>query len=262
MSVRGCPLYVEQDGAGPGFIWAHGLLGSVAQETETGLFGWPDAAEVTRLIRYDARGHGRSKPSRDANAQTWYELGADMLGLAATLEVDQPIVGGTSMGCATAIHAAIAAPEQVHALVLALPPTAWETRKRQQRAYRVSAPLIGLVGTKLLVGMSRITPKPKLFRGRLAEPMAAMTRHVGLNDRRSAEAALRGAAASDMPNRQAFARLEMPTLILSWEQDPTHPKSTAEELDRLIGDTELHHARTEQEILAWPSIVDSFLRRL
>ncbi len=38
------------------------------------------------------------------------------------------VAGGSSMGCATSIYAALLAPERMKALVLVIPPTAWETR--------------------------------------------------------------------------------------------------------------------------------------
>ena len=70
------------------------------------------------------------------------------------------------MGAATALWTAVLAPDRVDRLVLALPPTAWDTRSRSAGLYRVG----GMLSERLPFGRS---------------------------DRRAA--VLRGAAESDLP---------------------------------------------------------------
>lgn len=65
----------------------------------------------------------------------WSSLVEDMVDLADELGLETSVVGGQSMGCATAIYAALAAPEWIQALVLVNPPTAWETHAAQAAVY-------------------------------------------------------------------------------------------------------------------------------
>ncbi len=261
VSVRGTELAVVDEGDGPPFVWGHGLLGSIEQETATGIFGWKGTADVARLIRYDARGHGESSAASSPNELRWPELALDLWALVEELGVDRPVLGGTSMGCGTVLHAAVACPDDVGALVLALPPTGWQSRRRQQIAYRITAPVAGLVGPGFLSFVARFAPKSDLMAGELAQVSDAMTEHVGRNSRRNAVLALEGAARSDLPSPDEIARLEIPVLILSWAGDPTHPRSTAERLDRLLAQSEWHHATVEEDVLAWPEMVTEFVGR-
>ena len=71
---------------------------------------------------------------------------------------------------------------------------------------------------------------------------------------------LRGAAASDLPPKQALSELRMPALILAWEGDSGHPMSTANELARLLRYADRHVAATPDDVRRWPSLVADFLR--
>jgi pimeloyl-ACP methyl ester carboxylesterase len=122
MRVRGVDLAVRESGQGLPFLWGHGLLGSMAQEDDADLLDWSEIQRSARLLRYDARGHGRSEATLDPADGHWGELGRDMLALADAFEAERAVLGGLSMGCATALHAAALAPGRVEALVLVAPP--------------------------------------------------------------------------------------------------------------------------------------------
>ena len=123
-------LHIERpSGSGRPFLWAHGLTSSIAAERDGGLFQWEDGVE---LVRYDARGHGRSPAGSSSADYEWPSLAEDFLAVADSVGFDSMVAGGASMGCATVLYAALAAPSRVDALVLAIPPTAWETRAAQR----------------------------------------------------------------------------------------------------------------------------------
>ena len=44
----------------------------------------------------------------------------------------------------------------------------------------------------------------------------------------------RGAAMSDLPRPEQIATLNIPTTILAWAEDPSHPLATAEALVELL----------------------------
>jgi pimeloyl-ACP methyl ester carboxylesterase len=121
-------------------VWGHGLLSDRASEDELGLFDW-SALDGVRLVRYDARGHGASSAPADPDELRWSALAQDMLAVGEAVGASRFVAGGASMGCATALHAAVAAPERVEALVLVIPPTAWETRTAQAQMYAAGVEL-------------------------------------------------------------------------------------------------------------------------
>jgi pimeloyl-ACP methyl ester carboxylesterase len=62
------------------------------------------------------------------------------------------------MGAAVALHAAVAAPERIDALVLMIPPTAWTTRAAQASRYRASADLAEREGLAALAAAEATAP--------------------------------------------------------------------------------------------------------
>ncbi|MGF9660216.1 hypothetical protein AAIH18_22555, partial [Pantoea agglomerans] len=66
---------------------------------------------------------------------------------------------------------------------------------------------------------------------------------------------LRGAAISDLPAPESVARIDVPTTILAWVDDPGHPLSTAESLAALLPNATLTVARTPADVEAWPEVL-------
>lgn len=260
--VRGVDLAVRESGAGRAFVWGHGLLSSMAQEDATGVFDWSGTAAVARLVRYDARGHGRSRGSADPDDYRWPALAADMLGVADAVGAGRAVLGGASMGAASALHAAVASPDRVEGLVLVIPPTAWATRPRQARLYRVGTRVVETVGLRPLAVVMRALPPVGPLGRDLARVRDAMLSELAGADARLVARVLRGAAASDLPPLGELARLEVPTLVLAWRGDPGHPVATADELGRALPGAAVHRARTPGEVRDWPGLVRAFLADL
>jgi pimeloyl-ACP methyl ester carboxylesterase len=251
-------LAVRPGSPGPTMVWGHGLLASMAAEDEAGLFDWSSSEHAVNLVRYDARGHGESTAPRDDAGYRWDRLAGDMLGVADAVGASRFVAGGASMGAATALHAAVAAPERVAALVLVIPPTAWKTRSRQSRQYRFAAVAIDTLGVRPFALAARVAPSPRLLAGH--EPSRRSMLH-GLDhlDRRVAPHVLRGAAASDLPPIDRLRRIEVPTLVLAWEGDPVHPPSSASAIADAIAGSRLSVAASFDDVRGWPGLVASFL---
>lgn len=235
------------------FVWGHGLTSSMAREDRRGLLQWevPDGWE---LVRYDAAGHGTSgiddpEPSR----YRWERLAADMLFRAP----ERAVLGGASMGCATALHASVLEPDRVEALVLAIPPTAWETRAAQRELYEGAAHVAEKYGVARLKEVIEERPTPAIFDGR-----PDLKRYEPDIAEDLLPTVLRGAAASDLPSREVLAQIDVPALVLAWDTDATHPLATAEALAEVLPDTRLHVARTLTDVGAWPVLVRTFLATL
>ncbi len=258
ITVRGVALATRQVGEGVPFLWGHGLLVDMAQEDAAGWFDFSAVAEHVRWVRYDARGHGASEATWDPADYRFAALAQDMLGLGDALGAGRVLLGGLSLGCATALHAAVAAPQRVAGLVLVAPPTAWETRPRQALFYRGSATLVDWLGLgplrwlAALPGLASASPV-------VATLQRGFVEHLAGADPRAVAAALRGAAASDLPDPEALRALRMPALILAWRDDPVHPVSTARRLAELLPQAELRLAPGLDEIRSWPERVAGFV---
>lgn len=230
----GVELAVRQRGAGMPLIWGHALLGSIRVDDQAGLWQWDQIEQHARLVRYDARGHGNSDGSYNPGDYCWDHLAGDMLSVARSVSsARQPyVLAGASMGCCTALEAALQAPERVAGLVLVLPPTAWRTRKKQAGIYRRQAWMSGALGATPYRLLKLLPAEAQLHDARRRLSLIT-ARELALANPLYVQAALRGAQQSDLPATGTLRRLDMPTIIFSWENDRTHPVSTA----KILADT-------------------------
>jgi len=259
-TVRGVELSVAVEGDGPTLVWGHGLTSCAAAEDASGLFAWlaPGALPGIRVIRYDARSHGRSAVGGTDVDHRWPELARDLLAVADAVDAPRFAAGGVSMGCATSLWAALSAPERVTALLLAAPPTAWATRAAQADLYRLGADLVEQHGVEAFVQASRLQPAPALLAGE-PELREGQLAWLATMDPDGLTLALRGAAASDLPALDALRALEVPALILAWDGDPSHPVSTAEEIHGALAGSQLFVAESLDAVRQWPPYVRAFL---
>ena len=185
----------------------------------------PDFLQYFQVLRYDTRGHGASDvPAGDYTIE---QLGRDVLGLADALKIDKFRFCGISMGGATGQWLAIHAPERLNKLVLANSapkfgtPDIWEVRIRAVREG----------GTKAIadMGMQRFfTPEM------LTDPQAQSVRSVLLG---TDSAGYVGccAAVRDVDHRGQLGKINVPTLVIGGDRDPSTPwKETGEILAREI----------------------------
>lgn len=257
VDVRGVALDVDDAGGGRPFLWGHGLRSSRASEAERGLFDWSGIGPGVRRISYDARGHGESGFTDDPGHYRWPELARDMLALADALGLDRFAAGGASMGCATTLHAAVQAPERIEAMVLVIPPTAWATRAARAGLYREQADAVERGGLAAYLDLAAKAPIPGIF-----APEPSLARRLPAVAEAHLATVMRGAADSDLPPADQLAQLGQPALVLAWDTDPAHPRSTAEELARVLPAAELEVATELAEVRAWPARVGAFLSSL
>jgi 3-oxoadipate enol-lactonase len=222
-----------------------------------GTHDWTSVVAAGRcLLRYDARGHGDSTGDPVPEQYQWPQLAEDLLALLDELTPGAPVAGiGVSMGTATLLQAAVQAPGRFDRLVLASPPTAWETRAAQAELYRAAADLVEREGVTGLQTVIDRAPVPPIFKDLPGYPPPPQ---IG---ERLLPSALRGAASSDLPSRDVIATLRMPVLVLCVADDPAHPVSTGEDLVELIADAELHVAKTREHLQQWGGLAADFLSR-
>ena len=246
--VPGAELAWElSDEGGAAVVQLHGLTSSRARDRVldldlgVGLSG-------TRLLRYDARGHGESTGRAVLGDYRWPNLAGDLRALLDAQFPGEQVYGvGTSMGCGTLLHAAAAEPERFDGLTLLLPPTAWETRTAQRRQYLDNAALIESRGLAAFLAQAAQEPAPPATVGRPATlPEVADDLLPSV---------FRGAGDSDLPDPAELARIGVPVRILAWVDDPAHPMSTAHALAEILPAATLTVAATPGDVRTWPALL-------
>ncbi|MBE7324523.1 alpha/beta hydrolase [Nocardioides sp. Y6] len=247
-SVPGAVLDVElSDEGGHPVVQLHGLTSSRRRDRLLDL-DLGRGLSGTRLLRYDARGHGRSTGRAVAEDYRWHAIADDLLALLDAWLPGEAVHGvGPSMGCATLLHAAVKDPERFTSLTLLVPPTAWETRQAKAADYLRAADIVERIGMDAFVQASRMVPRPPATAG-TPETVPDVSEEL-------LPSLMRGAALSDLPPREAIAGIDVPVTILAWIDDPTHPVSTAEALAHLLPNARLEVARTPHDVARWPEVL-------
>lgn len=243
-AVPGAELDVElSDEGGHPVVQLHGLTSSRARDRILDL-DLGRGLSGTRLLRYDARGHGRSTGRPEPGDYRWNTLAEDLLRALDAWFPGEGVHGvGPSMGAATLLHAAVLDPDRFSGLTLLLPPTAWDTRVERAEHYRRDAALIEDEGVAAFVAGDVHVPPPAA----VGVPATA----PDVPDR-LLPSVFRGAALSDLPEPGRLSTIAVPVSILAWIDDPAHPLSTAEHLARVIPGAALSVARTPAEVASWP----------
>jgi pimeloyl-ACP methyl ester carboxylesterase len=253
-AVPGAELAVSlSDEGGHPVVQLHGLTSSRARDRVLNL-DLGRGLSGTRLLRYDARGHGKSTGRKVPGDYRWAVLADDLLRLLDRWFPGERVHGvGPSMGAGTLLHAAAREPARFSGLTLMVPATAWETRPAQAANYRAAAALIETEGVDAFLAASRgIAPPPATVGSPETVPDVADALLPSL---------FRGAALSDLPAREAVARIDVPTTILAWIDDPSHPLSTAESLAALLPNATLTVAATPADVDTWPTILSQDVAR-
>jgi 3-oxoadipate enol-lactonase len=112
VSVDDTKLYYEEMGSGKPLILIHGGLLDRRMWDEQ----FAEFSEHFRVIRYDARGHGKS-----GSVTETFSHHEDLCHLMEALEIDEAILLGLSMGGYISIDFALAYPDKVTSLVLVSP---------------------------------------------------------------------------------------------------------------------------------------------
>lgn len=227
---EGLKFQFRDEGRGLPFVFQHGLGGDVHQPFS--LYRPPPGA---RLIGFDMRGHGDTRPLGDVDKLTIATLADDLIGLLDHLEIKQAVVGGISLGAAVAVNVALRYPDRALGLVLVRP--AWIDRPLPENVhlYSTIARLIREQGPEK--GLATFRSSPEFLAMERESPDCARSLVSQFEHPRAAECVARLerlAADSPCADRAGYGNLKRPTLIVGNRQDPIHPWPLAQSLSQII----------------------------
>jgi pimeloyl-ACP methyl ester carboxylesterase len=217
-------LAVQSSGIGKPLIYAHGLTGNRIQVARQ----WQPAADKIYLITFDQRGHGDSNPVLDPQAYEPNLAATDFGAIMNYLGVERAAVGGTSMGAAVAILFALAYPERVERLILVAPAFGDAPNPGKEALKTMGRDLINL-GIEEYI--TRCKGQEWLQMGLSQEAMAFKETILRSHSIPSIGIACQSVAdwiiAEDLSQ---FSKINVPVIIIAWQNDEVHPFSLAQRL--------------------------------
>jgi pimeloyl-ACP methyl ester carboxylesterase len=260
-------LVGESAGEGTPVLLAHGLSATRRNVVQGSRHL---ARRGYRMVGYDARGHGDSSPPSDRSAYEYAHLVGDLEWLLEELELERPVLVGSSMGAATVMAYALEHPARVPALVQITPAYNGEGRTAETvegETWRKLADALDQGGVDAFVKLAQPRDLPGPWREVAIEATRQrMERH------RHPEAV--ADALRIVPYSVAFEGLEplegleVPTLIVGSRDgaDWIHPFEIAREYERRLPNSELVVEDEDDPPLAWQGarlsgVIREFLER-
>jgi pimeloyl-ACP methyl ester carboxylesterase len=181
------------------------------------------AARGERVIVMDPLGHGRSDRPRDMWRYSMSTFGRQTIALLDELEIDQAVIGGTSLGANVTLEVASAAPERVRGMLLEMPVL---DNGLLGSALAFTPLLVSLTFgeplMRLVARVARAVPRrPLPFVGELVADWLSQ-------DPGPSAAALQGIFFGRIaPHRSERRTFDAPALVIGHPRDPVHPFSDA-----------------------------------
>lgn len=176
-----------------------------------------------RVVVMDPLGHGRSDRPRDMWRYSMTTFGGQAIALLDHLEIEEAVVGGTSLGANITLEVAAAAPERVRGMLLEMP----VLDNALLAAAVTFTPLLVLttfgepVMRLVQRGAQVVRRAPLPFLGELVADWLAQ-------DPGPSAAVLQGLFFGRIaPHRDIRRTLEAPALVIGHPRDPVHPFSDA-----------------------------------
>jgi len=223
----------------PGLLFSRKMQGPLASSI---------ADRGYRVLCLDLLGHGDSDRPKDMSEYSMTIFGGQVIALLDHLQIDQAVVGGTSLGANASLEAAVAAPDRLKGLIVEMPV--------------LDNALLGcaLAFTPLMVHLTFGAPLARLVAAgaglvpRPGKPLLAdMLLDWVAQDPGPSAAVLQGLFFGRVaPPGAERRRLNMPALVIGHDRDPIHPFSDSDQLVRELPSARLVHANSILELRGRP----------
>jgi pimeloyl-ACP methyl ester carboxylesterase len=206
------------------------------------------AERGNRVVTFDPLGHGDSDRPRQMWRYSIPEFAKQAIALLDYFELDEAIVGGTSLGANVALEVAATAPERVRGMIIEMP------------ALDNAIPACAAAFTPLLYAVTFGEPVMRLLaRGARAVPrwrlplLAEIVLDAIAQEPAPSAAVLQGILfGRTAPEHTVRQTLETPALVIGHRRDPVHPFSDADMLVNELPNAKLIDANSIIELRAHP----------
>lgn len=222
----GLTFHYQDSGQGAAIFFQHGLGADITQPL--GLFRPPKGF---RLIAFDCRAHGETRPLGDEAKLNFDCFADDLIALLDHLEIPQAVFGGISMGAGISLNAALRYPERTLGLVLSRPAWLDAPLPPNLSVLGVIARMIREHGAQ--AGRQAFLESADYARLQADSPDAASSMVGQFESTRAEDGVARlERIPNDAPSRDRsrWKEIDVPILVLGNRQDPVHPWSLAETL--------------------------------
>lgn len=214
------------------------------------------AERGNRVVCLDLLGHGDSDRPRDMTQYSMTTFARQVVALLDHLELEQAVVGGTSLGANVTLETAVAAPGRLRGMVVEMPV--------------LDNALLGcaIAFTPLLISLTFGAPITRTI-GRGLGRIPRGHWHLGdmmldwaTQDPGPSAAVLQGLFFGRVaPPREERVHLQTPALVLGHPRDPIHPFSDADALVRELPDARMVEATSILELRVSPERLTSEIVR-
>ena len=182
------------------------------------------ASRGNRVITVDLLGHGESDKPQDMRLYPMSSFASQVAALVDHLDIDPPVVGGTSLGANVALELAVHHADRARALFIEMP----VLEDALLGAALIFTPmLLGLrVAKPLLVATSEVLQRVPRS-NHLLDIFLDWLRRDPDSSRAVLEGLLFGGSAPPVEDRE---RIQQPALVIGHPNDPLHPFSDADML--------------------------------
>jgi pimeloyl-ACP methyl ester carboxylesterase len=243
----GLELLVETFGAGPWLVFAHGLTGNRHGTRRQ----FAPLAGRYRIVIYDQRGHGDSTPVTDPALYDLERMAGDMTAVMDALGIEQAVVGGESMGAATALRFARRRPERVRALLFTAPAFS-DTPNPAADGVSEMGDEITRLG---IDGFLRNSAERLRQQGAPPGVIATIAEMHRSHDPASLATACRTCIRWLTDDIAAAGALTAPACVIGWPNDPLHPFALAQRLAATLPNARLETLPSVSALFAEPGEV-------
>jgi pimeloyl-ACP methyl ester carboxylesterase len=206
-----------------------------------------------RVVTLDLLGHGESDRPRDMALYSMSFFGEQMIALLDHLEVDEAVIGGTSLGANATLEAAVHAPERVRGMVIEMPVL--------DNALLASAVAFTPLMVALTFGepaMRALARAARLVPTRRGPWLADVALDWIRQDPAPSAAVLHGLFfGRTAPHRNLRRQIRAPALVIGHHRDPVHPFSDSGALAEELPNARLVEASSILELRLTPERLTS-----